>query len=161
MLSAIRATVTPKYYIPRQRFCSTQTQDQALGSDVDNPQMRTFACRTADGTENPDLTWSCNFSTEQTIASFPYWGPSLVCSPSMLLFRQRSAAFQPSAPHTSFLFLSPCPPSCFPSLRIKVTQSGWTDPSGSSSIYLFNGGGRRGGAPLVFWGFLICIAGLQ
>lgn len=48
-----------------------------------------------------------------------------MCSPSMLLFRQRMAALQPSAPHTSFLFLSPWPPSCFPSLRIKVTRSGW------------------------------------
>lgn len=37
-------------------------------------------------------------------ASFPRRGPSLVCSPSMLLFRQRAAAFQPSAPHTSLLF---------------------------------------------------------
>lgn len=70
-------------------------------------------------------TPSRNFITEQTSAPFPYWDPPLVCSPSMLLFRQRMAALQPSAPHTSFLFLSPCPPSQFLSLRIKGTQSGW------------------------------------
>lgn len=71
-------------------------------------------------------TTSRNFITEQTIASFPYWGPSLVCSPSMLLFCQGTDAFQPSAPHTSLFFLSPCPASCFPSLRIKVARSGRT-----------------------------------
>lgn len=30
---------------------------------------------------------------------------------------------------------------CFPSLRIKVTRSGWTDPPGSLSIYLLVPGG--------------------
>lgn len=53
-------------------------------------------------------------------------------------FANAQPAFQPSAPHTSFLFLSPCPPSCFPFQKIKVTWSGWMDPSGSSYRHLYN-----------------------
>lgn len=117
---------------PANQACYRQRLAAAL------QEYRSHQCWST-GLEIQTSTQSCNFSTEQMIASFPYWGPSLVCSPSMLLFRQRTAAFQPSAPHTSFPFLSPCPPSCFPSLRIKVTRSGWMDPLGSSSIHFYKG----------------------
>lgn len=78
-----------------------------------------------DRTADPDLqTPSRNFITEQTmLVSLAEVRPSCVLHQRYCF----TNALPPSShllltPHS--FFLSPCPPSCFPSLRIKVMPSG-------------------------------------